>query len=131
MKRIIIVDQQKLFAATVATLIEKNPDWSVVDMFHNGQDAVNHIPERYADLALMALDLPTLNGLESCRHLSQQLPIILWEHFWSPSLIKMAKAQGAAALLTKDIHSQELRHAIQAVLNGQSFYSASITEMLL
>lgn len=134
MKRIIIVDSQELFAATVATLVRNHPEWQVVDIFRNGRDATEKIPGRYADLVLMALDIPLMNGLESCRFLHQaqpRLPIILWEHYWSPSLIKTAKVNGANSILVKDISSAELTHAIQVVLNGQAYYSPAITEMLL
>jgi len=133
-KRIIIVDEQALFASAIAKILEKPGSWRVVDIFNFGEEAVKKVPLRYIDLLLLSNELPDTSGLESCRQLHRRLPslpIFVWGNHWSPSLIRSAQAQGARGLMTKDISPAELISGVAKGLEGSTFYSSSITELLL
>ncbi|MCI4666776.1 MAG: response regulator transcription factor [Bacteroidia bacterium] len=134
MKRIILVDRQKLFAEGIASLLEKSPNWKVIDIFHDGAEAIREVPGRYADLLIMSLDLAHQNGLEACKaihKLCPKLPIILWESYWSSDLLRIARKNGAGTILSKDISFPELAYAVELSIRGSHYFSPSITEYLL
>lgn len=112
--RVLIVEDDLLtrtmFRETVATL----PDLITVGESDNGQEAVRLTCELKPDVVLMDIKLPTLDGIEAARQISDQCPtpIVIVSAYESAELVKEASGAGAGAYLMKPMGANDVQRAI-------------------
>jgi DNA-binding response OmpR family regulator len=104
------------------TILELDGRWNV-RFFSDGQDAKDHLPELGADLILLDVGLPNLDGVSLYRILrghnnTRNTPIILITGSYDWELQRMGLHTGL--LLRKPFRLQELLFMIQAVLSDES-----------
>lgn len=63
--RIIIVDDDNLVAMSLQTILETDEEIEVVDVGHNGEDAVELFDKYKPDVLLMDIRMNGMNGLEA------------------------------------------------------------------
>jgi DNA-binding response OmpR family regulator len=118
---IAIVEDDAELIDLFRTILERDGRWNV-RFFSDGQDAMDHLPELGADLILLDVGLPNLDGVSLYRILrghnnTRNTPIILitGSHDWE--LQRMGLQTGL--LLRKPFRLQELLFMIQAVLSDE------------
>ncbi len=67
--RILLADDHKLFRAGIASLLEQEPDFTVVGQAENGEMALALAKKSRPDVALLDVQMPVCNGLEAARRL--------------------------------------------------------------
>ena len=84
MINIIIIDDHKLIREGLKQLIEFNEDMSVVAEYSSGIDYLNEIDNNEADIILLDINMPDMNGLDVLdkikQHNNNQKVIILTVH---------------------------------------------------
>ena len=127
--RVILADDHVLMRTGLSGLIATIPNYEVVAQTNNGRDAVRLVQEIEPDLVLMDITMPRLNGIEATRQIVAHDPAVkvigLSVHAERHFAEKMIGA-GARAFLRKDCDSQELRTALEAVMDGLYFISPTI-----
>jgi DNA-binding response OmpR family regulator len=117
--RILIVDDEKNIRKTVAYALEGYDVATAV----NGEDALQQLQTQPADIVLLDLRMPGMDGLELLRHLATDYPqirvIILTAHGTVENAIEAMKL-GAIDFLQKPFSPQEIRTAVQELLQRQS-----------
>src|ERR1700750_3180317 len=85
--RCLIVDDNRYIRYSLRSIIEAVPDWKVCGEAEDGAEALLKVGELRPDLVVMDLQMPTMNGLESARHISRlapRVPIIMCTMFNTP-----------------------------------------------
>ncbi len=127
--RILIADDHKIVREGLCSLLEKESNLEVVAEAENGRMAVTLAKERRADVVLMDISMPDLNGIEATRQLIAALPKVkvigLSMHSDKRFIVRMFGA-GAAGFLLKDCAFEELARAIKAVIANQVYLSPGI-----
>jgi DNA-binding NarL/FixJ family response regulator len=102
--RILIVDDNPKFAASISTFLSRRPTVEVLGCAQTGAEALERARRDAPDLVLVDLVMPSMNGLDLTKQL-RALPrpprvvvLTLAEH---PSYVAHARAVGADALLSK------------------------------
>jgi DNA-binding NarL/FixJ family response regulator len=72
--RVLIAEDQSIFADALAMLLETDDRVKVVGTAANGQEAVDQALSASADVVVMDMDMPVVDGLEATRRLRKQLP---------------------------------------------------------
>ena len=72
--RVLIAEDQSLFADALALLLETDDRVEVVGVAANGEEAVDRALSASADVIVMDMDMPVVDGLEATRRLQKQLP---------------------------------------------------------
>ena len=72
--RVLIAEDQSIFADALALLLETDARVEVVGLAANGQEAVDRALSASADVVVMDMDMPVVEGLEATRRLRKQLP---------------------------------------------------------
>jgi len=72
--RVLIAEDQSIFADALAMLLETDDRVEVVGTAANGQEAVDQALSASADVVVMDMDMPVVDGLEATRRLRKQLP---------------------------------------------------------
>src|SRR5580692_6832336 len=73
-KRVLIVDDSPLLCQILTPLINADPALTVVDVAHNGQEALRLIPRLAPDIILMDFIMPVMDGLEATKQIMAYFP---------------------------------------------------------
>lgn len=119
--RILIVDDHLVVRVGLRSMIDTQPDMSVVAEAANGQEAVELFHEHRPDLVLMDLRMPGMSGVEATVAMRERFPearIIVLTTYDGDENIYRALQAGARAYLLKDIPRNEFLEDIRAVHSG-------------
>jgi len=132
--RILIADDHELFRRGLAAELTQVPGWVVAGEACNGRDAVELAAELKPDLVVLDLTMPELNGLEAARKIISVNPaarvLILTAHE-SEQLVREVLSAGAQGYVLKSDAGRILIAALQALLDGRSFFTSNVARMVL
>jgi DNA-binding NarL/FixJ family response regulator len=121
--KVAIVDDDEGIRSGLASLIRRAPALKLAGDYADAESALKEIPRRPADVVLMDINLPGMNGVECVRQLKAALPasqfLMLTVYEDSDSLFNSLKA-GASGYLLKRTASARLLEAIRDVHSGGS-----------
>jgi DNA-binding NarL/FixJ family response regulator len=134
--RVLLADDQTLLRATFRLLIESTSDMEVVGEAATGIEAVALCRTKEADIVLMDIRMPDLDGIEATRRITAdkdlaQVKIVILTTFETEDLIVDALRAGASAYLGKDVEPATLLNAIRKVVIGDTLLSPSATRALV
>lgn len=125
---IIIVDDDKLVALSLKTILEANSDIKVLAMGENGEDAISLYDEYNPDILLMDIRMDKMNGLDAAKAIIEKHPdakILLLTTFSDDEYIIKAIQFGAKGYILKQAF-ETIAPAITAVYNGQTVFGDEI-----
>ena len=131
--RVLLADDHQIMREGLRTLLEKQPDIEVVGEASDGRTAVSLAQQRSADVVVIDVTMPELNGIEATRMIvsdrecGPRRVIALSMHSNRRFMVEMLKA-GASGYLLKEGTGQELVTAIRTVASGQTYLSPKVTE---
>ena len=132
--RIVIADDQALFREGLHTLLSTQADLSVVGEAGNGREVLELVRKHQADVVLMDLRMPVLDGVAATRELARIDPncrVIILTTFDDDEYIFEGLRAGACGYLLKDTSAEELFSAIRVVAKGGSFLQPAVTTKVL
>jgi DNA-binding NarL/FixJ family response regulator len=125
--RVLIVDDHKLFADALKLMLDRQPGIEVVGIAANGEEAVDLAVMHDAQLVLMDIGLPTIDGFEAARRvltLKKAARILAVTGRTEDELGEQVSSAGMIGYLSKDkIHEtvmDSIRAAMQAASPGGS-----------
>jgi DNA-binding NarL/FixJ family response regulator len=113
--RVVIVDDQRLFVDALALLLGHDDRLEVIGTAGDGPTAVELAVAQQAEVAVIDVRMPEVDGLETARRLRTRSPetrVILVTGLDEPRLVDEAKNAGAVALLKKGALHDQLKEAI-------------------
>jgi two-component system, NarL family, response regulator DesR len=120
--RIVLADDQHLVRGALAALLNLEDDLEVVAEVGRGDQLVAAVREHSADVALVDVEMPGLDGLAATEALHDAVPgcrALVVTTFGRPGYLRRALAAGAAGFLVKDAPAAELADAIRRVHAGE------------
>src|SRR5262245_16248708 len=132
--KILIADDHPIFRKGLCEVIAENPALRVVQETGDGAEALRLIQELQPAMAILDIHMPKLSGLQVIRSLwGKQFPvkIILLTMHEDEDLFNEAMNLGVAAYVLKENAAGDLLSAIRCVLDGKSFVSPSLADLLL
>jgi DNA-binding NarL/FixJ family response regulator len=116
--RVIIADDQRLFAESLMTVLSEDERVEVVGIAANGEEAVKLVSELEPDVILMDLKMPVMDGLEATRRIREagfSAQILLLTGTETLIGAQDAIDAGANAFLRKERSVEELRQVFLEV----------------
>ena len=132
--RVFLVDDQQMVRAGFRMLVESQDDMVVVGEAGDGGEALERLAVTAADVVLMDVRMPRLDGVETTRRLlaAPEAPrVIVLTTFDLDEYAFAAIRAGASAFLLKDAAPPDLLGAIRAVRAGDAVVAPSTTRRLL
>ncbi len=133
--RIVVVDDQTLFAHMLKTMLEtRADDFEVVGMAFNGQEALGVIEAAAPDLVLLDVKMPVMDGVKTAKELVKRGPlprIIMLTTFDDNAAVHEVLGAGVSGYILKDCAPEELFTAIRSVHAGTTSLSTPIIKRLL
>jgi two-component system, NarL family, response regulator NreC len=131
--RILLADDHTIMRNGLRLLLERQPNLQVVGEAADGREAVELAASEKPDVVVMDIAMPHLNGVEAARQIVVRSPhtaiAILSMHSDESYVIRSLKA-GAKAYLLKDSAEADLIAAIHAIVEGKSFFSPAVRQLL-
>ena len=131
---ILFVDDQlifrKSFTHLLKTIIVPAP---ICIEAENGNVAIQKLQSEQVDLVFLDINMPDMNGIETCKHLSTEfpaLPIIVLTSHDNSSLILQLHQMGIRSFLTKTVDVEELKKAVELVMQGEKYFPKEIESIL-
>jgi len=125
-----VVDDYEPWCSFASRTLREKPELQVVGEASDGLEAVHKTQRLQPDILLLDIGLPTINGIEAARRILQFAPetkIIFVSEQQSPDIVEEALRTGADGYVVKSKAATELLPAVEAVLQGKQFVSASLT----
>jgi DNA-binding NarL/FixJ family response regulator len=130
--RVVLVDDQELVRAGFRMVLDAQPDIDVVGEAGDGVRAVELLRSTTADVVLMDVRMPRMDGIEATRRISVGSPrVIILTTFDLDEYAFAAIKAGASGFLLKDAGPAQLIEAIKAVHSGDAVVAPSTTRRLL
>ncbi len=138
MIRVLIADDQAIVRSGFRGLLESEPDLEIVGEAEDGVQAVSLARRRDADVVLMDVRMPRMDGLEATRALAgpdvapeDRVDVIVVTTFDLDEYVFGALQAGAAGFLLKDAQPEVLVEAIRAVAGGKGLVDPDVTRRLI
>jgi DNA-binding NarL/FixJ family response regulator len=134
--RVVLADDQELVRAGLRLVIDRAPGLCVVGEAATGFDAVRVAREARADVVLMDIRMPGLDGLAATRRIAADdslagVRVLILTTFEVDEYVFEALRSGASGFLGKGARPDALIDAIRTVARGDSLLSPSATRGLI
>jgi DNA-binding NarL/FixJ family response regulator len=136
MIRVLLADDQALIRAGFRVLLQADGDLEVVGEAVDGEQAVEMARCERADVVLMDIRMPGMDGLEATRRIAADedlagVKVIILTTFESDEYVYQAIRAGASGFLVKDTEPAELLQGIRVVARGDALLSPGVTRRLI
>jgi DNA-binding NarL/FixJ family response regulator len=138
--RVLLVDDQELFRAGLAVIIDAQDGMGVVGQAGDGLEAIRLADELEPDVVLMDIRMPEMDGVEATRQLfaaervtrrTKPLRVLVLTTFNLDDRAATAIRHGASGFLLKDTTPVMLRDAIRTVYAGNAVLAPEDLSTLL
>src|SRR5919109_1857810 len=134
--RVVVADDQELVRSGFGMIVDAQPDLEVVGEAADGEEAVAVARDRRADVVLMDVRMPRLDGIEATRRLAgpdvpDPVKVVILTTFDLDEYVFEALRAGASGFLLKDVRRDDLVHAIRVVARGEALLAPSVTRRLI
>lgn len=131
--KVFIVDDHPVVLEGMKYLLHLNEQIEVKGGCETGREALDFLSRDRADVILLDINLPDINGIDLCKQIKQLHPdifIIAISIYNERSMITKMLQNGATGYLLKNASTQELLTAIQTVYNKSLYFSADVQKSL-
>lgn len=121
MIRLLIADDQALVRGALSALLGLEPDIEVVAEVGRGDEVVDAAARTSADVALLDIEMPGMDGIAAASALRSALPtcrVLIVTTFGRPGYLTRAMRAGAAGFVVKDTPAAQLADAVRRVGQG-------------
>ena len=132
--RVLIADDQHLIRGGLRAIIDTEPDMRVVGEASDGASAAREAVATRADVVLMDVQMPGIDGIEGVRLVIDARPearVLMLTMFDLDEYVVGALRAGASGFLLKTTPPAELTAAIRACLSGAMLFAPSVTRRLV
>jgi len=129
MNRIFLVDDHAIVRDGIRALLAQEPGLEVVGEANNGQELLDQLPTKPANVVLLDINMPVLDGLATTQRLHAEYPdikILVLSMLNHERYIGQLFGAGAHGYILKSADKGEILIAIQTVANGKQFLCSDL-----
>src|SRR4051794_36765454 len=129
--RLLLADDQALVRGALAALLDLEGDLEVVAEVSRGDEVVAAAVEHRADVALLDIEMPGMDGIAATAALRRALPscrVLIVTTFGRPGYLRRAVEAGASGFVVKDTPARQLAEAVRRVHAGLRVLDPTLAE---
>lgn len=129
-----IADDHQILIDGVRAVIDLEPDIEVVGHSLNGKQVLKWFEENSADVLVLDINMPELDGLEVLKKFStyDDVPeVIILSSYDDIKLVKEVLGMGAKGFVPKKSAGEHIVNAIRKVFKGEQYFSDDIKEKMM
>ena len=134
MIKVLIYEDNQVFAKDLLGFIEKSDDYDCVGLYENPLSAVDQISQLKPDVVLMDIHMPEMDGVEATRIIKQtysRLPVIMLTVLEQENHIMESMIHGAHGYILKEINPMSLLNSMSEVLSNGSVMNQNMAQKVL
>ena len=134
MIKVFIIDDHKMVVDGLMLMLKDQEKIQVVGFAYSGQEGIDKLREIDADVVLMDINMPEMNGIDTCKKLLKEqahLKVIAVSMHKEGSLIKLMLSNGAKGYVLKNAGQDEVVEAIETVYNGKTFLDETVNDIVI
>jgi DNA-binding NarL/FixJ family response regulator len=134
MTRLFIVDDHAVLRSGLRALLMQEPGIELVGEANHGQELLDLLPTAPADVVLLDMNMPVLDGVATAQRLATEHPqvrVLMLSMVDQPRSIGQAFAAGAHGYILKNADRNEILVAIHTVMAGKRFLCSEVGLSLL
>lgn len=133
MIRLLLADDEDLIRGAMAALLDLEDDLEVVAQAADGTQARTLAREHRPDIAVLDLEMPPADGLETATHLLAELDlaVVLVTRHARPGVLRRALSAGVAGFVPKTTPSEQLAAILRDVAAGRRYVDPEIAASAL
>lgn len=127
MVRVFLVDDHAIVIEGIYSLLQNEKEIEVAGYANNGENCLHFFAHHTADVILMDISLPDMNGIELCALVRKKWPevlIIALSTFNQGTYVRKMMEAGASGYLLKNAGKHEFIEAIKTVVHGKTYFSS-------
>jgi CheY-like chemotaxis protein len=131
--RILIADDHEAVRKGVCFILDTRDDLEVCAEASSGFEAIGKTIELGPDLIIMDLNMPGMDGLAACKQIKSfqpQIPVLIFSQHDGNEIVLAARQARAQGFVTKSGASAVLLKAIDALLDGKTFFPDETSQPL-
>jgi DNA-binding NarL/FixJ family response regulator len=132
--RIVVADDQRSVLDGLAVMLGLLPDFSVVAVAADGEEALAAVGEHRPDVVVLDLHMPVMGGVEATRRITAEYPgtaVVVLTTYADDASVMDALRAGARGYLTKNAGRADIARAIHAAASGQSILDPAVHATVL
>ena len=130
-QRILLVDDHEVVRLGLKSLLERHPQFEVIGEAGSAREAVEQVAALKPEVVLMDIRLPGTSGIEACEEIVTRFPgtrVIMLTSYADDEMLFSAIRAGASGYLLKQIGSDDLVKALEAVSRGEALLDPAVTQ---
>lgn len=130
---VILVDDHPIVMEGLSSLLLRNSHIIISGRFTTGKETLDFLSENNADVVLLDISLPDIDGTELCLKIKAQNPrisVLALSNHNDRSIITQMLQNGASGYLLKNSSSRELFDSIQNAINGKLVLNDEVKEII-
>jgi DNA-binding NarL/FixJ family response regulator len=132
--RLLVAGGSEIVRKGLCALVREQPDWELAAEACDGREAVERTKQIEPDVAIMDVDMPSLNGIDATRQIANgalKTKVLLLAPPDADELLPQAIEAGARAYLLKSDPAEDLIFAVEALRHGGSFFTGKAAREVL
>lgn len=131
---VLLVDDHTLFRSGIRSLLQRNPEFTVVGEAADGFEGVKRAQQLKPQVILLDLNMPGMSGVETLQLMRQDSPesaIVMLTVSEDAEDLSTALKAGASGYLLKNIDTEYLTRAIRRAAAGETVVAEAMTAKLV
>lgn len=129
--KILIADDHAIFLDGIASLLEKKPDIEIIGKAENGIKALELLEKRNADLVILDLSMPEMDGVELVKNIQKKYPqtktLVVSTHSNTQIISRLIRL-GINGYLLKNTDATIFIQAIHSIVDGKNYFAEEVFE---
>ena len=129
MIRLIIADDHPVIRDGIKTILSREKDVVLVATVENGAELMEVLKTKEADIILMDVNMPEMNGIEATKKVKKKYPemkVLSFSQYDEKRFVKQLLKCGVNGYLLKNAAASELINAIKIVSGGGIYLSEEL-----
>ncbi|MCB0572550.1 MAG: response regulator transcription factor [Phaeodactylibacter sp.] len=133
MIRVILADDHQITTDGIQAFLSNEAEITVVGAASNGEEVLALLEKEPADVAVLDIEMPGMDGLEATRAIRQQFPgvkVLVLSMYKKKAFVKGAFEMGASGYVLKDRSKEALVSAIHTVFRGGRYIPPELLDLI-
>jgi two-component system, NarL family, response regulator DevR len=133
-QRVLLVDDHDLVRLGLRSLIDRYPQFEVVAEAGSARKALEQVTAFHPEIVIMDIRLPGMSGIEACEEIVKSFPgtkVLMLTSYATDEMLLSAIRAGASGYILKQIGSDDLIKALEAVGRGDGLLDTALTQRVM
>jgi len=132
--KVLLADDHQIVTDGLRSVLEKEADLEVVGIARNGKEVLQQLEAGRADIAVLDIEMPEMDGIEATRHIKERFPevkVLILSMYNSKDFVQRALEEGANGYILKEKSKEALVGAIHTVHSGSRYIPPNLLDFFI